>query len=139
MYKNFVEMLINSSVDGILAFDRECRYTVWNPAMEQLSGVSEEEALGHCAFDVFPFLRETGEDQYFYKALEGESVTATDRVFIVPQTGRRGFFRAPMARFQIHLPKPVEPAELIAVVANLAERTGNGTTPKHSQHSNGGQ
>jgi PAS domain S-box-containing protein len=73
MYKNFVERLIRSSVDGILAFDRECRYTVWNPAMEQLSGVSREEMIGRCAFEVFPFLRETGEDPYFYAALEGRS------------------------------------------------------------------
>ena len=27
------ERLIDSSPDGIFAFDRECRYTVWNPAM----------------------------------------------------------------------------------------------------------
>ncbi|MBA3767113.1 MAG: PAS domain S-box protein, partial [Acidobacteria bacterium] len=92
MYKNFVEMLINCSVDGILAFDRECRFTVWNPAMEHLSGVSREEALGKCAFDLFPFLKETGEDYFFYKALEGESVIATDRAYIIPKTGRRGFF-----------------------------------------------
>ena len=32
--------------------------------------------------------------------------------------------RALLAGFQIHLPKPIEPAELIAVVANLAQRTG---------------
>ncbi|HEV2912914.1 MAG TPA: PAS domain S-box protein, partial [Pyrinomonadaceae bacterium] len=92
MYQNFVEMLINSSVDGILAFDRECRYTVWNPAMEQLSGVSREEVLGKCAFEVFPFLKETGEDHYFHGALDGKSLTATDRAFVIPQTGRTGFF-----------------------------------------------
>jgi PAS domain S-box-containing protein len=92
MYKNFVEMLIQSSVDGILAFDRECRYTIWNPAMEQLSGVSRDEALGRSAFEVFPFLKESGEDQYFYAALEGRSVISTDRPFVVPRTGHQGFF-----------------------------------------------
>ncbi|HYY57408.1 MAG TPA: PAS domain S-box protein, partial [Pyrinomonadaceae bacterium] len=92
MYQNFVEMLINSSVDGILAFDRECRYTVWNPAMEQLSGVRRKDVLGKCAFEVFPFLKETGEDHYFQQALMGQSLTATDRAFVVPQTGRTGFF-----------------------------------------------
>jgi PAS domain S-box-containing protein len=92
MYKNLVEMLIDNSVDGIITFDHECRYTVWNAAMERLSGVSSEEALGKCAFDVFPFLKETGEDQYFYQALAGKSVTAIDRAFTVAETGRRGFF-----------------------------------------------
>jgi DNA-binding response OmpR family regulator len=47
--------------------------------------------------------------------------------------------RALMAGFQIHLPKPIEPAELIAVVANLAERTRNGTSSNLSQQSNGDQ
>jgi len=32
--------------------------------------------------------------------------------------------RALMAGFQVHVPKPIEPAELIAVVASLAGRTG---------------
>ena len=34
--------------------------------------------------------------------------------------------RAMLAGFQFHLPKPVEPAELIAVVANLTGRAGQG-------------
>ena len=28
------------------------------------------------------------------------------------------------AGFQLHVPKPIEPAELVTVVANLARRTG---------------
>ncbi|MCA1635837.1 MAG: response regulator, partial [Acidobacteria bacterium] len=34
--------------------------------------------------------------------------------------------RALHAGFQVHVPKPVEPVELIAVVARLAGRTGTG-------------
>jgi signal transduction histidine kinase len=34
--------------------------------------------------------------------------------------------RALNAGFQVHVPKPIEPAELIAVVASLTGRTGNG-------------
>jgi CheY-like chemotaxis protein len=47
--------------------------------------------------------------------------------------------RALMAGFQIHLPKPVEPAELIAVVANLAERTGKAASSTETVKSNGDQ
>ena len=32
--------------------------------------------------------------------------------------------RALRAGFQVHVPKPIEPAELVAVVASLAGRTG---------------
>ena len=64
--------LIDASVDGILAFDRECRYVAWNRAMESISGVSRDQVLGKRAFDVFPFLKETGEEKYLLEALAGD-------------------------------------------------------------------
>jgi len=84
--------LINSSVDGILAYDDKCRCTIWNPGMERISGVSKEQALGECALDVFPFLKKTEENRYFYEALAGRTVVARDRPYIVPETEGRGFF-----------------------------------------------
>jgi PAS domain S-box-containing protein len=119
MYKNLVEMLIESSVDGILAFDRECRYTLWNAAMEDISGVSAAEVLGKCAFEVFPFLRETGEDRYFRLALEGQSLTVTDRAFVIPQIGHQGFFEARYA------PLHDQDGEVVgglAIIRNVTER-----------------
>ncbi len=84
--------LIDASVDGILAFDRECRYTAWNRGMERISGLHSETVLGRLAFDLFPFLKETGEDKYFYEALAGRNAVAESRTYTVPETGRRGFF-----------------------------------------------
>ena len=89
-----LERLIASSVDGVLAFDHECRYTVWNPGMERISGVPAAEALGRVAFDVFPFLVEIGEDAHFHAVMAGQTVVADDRPFSVPGTGREGFFEA---------------------------------------------
>jgi PAS domain S-box-containing protein len=89
--KEFSERLINSSVDGILAFDRDCLYTVWNQAMERISGIRREETIGKCAFDVFPFLKESGEDQFFHDALAGKTVVANDRPYKT-RAGREGFF-----------------------------------------------
>lgn len=88
------ESLIRSSIDGILAFDRECRYTIWNPGMERISGIKKEDALGRVAFELFPFLKETGEDKFFLQALSGKTAVATDRPFEVPTTGRKGYFEA---------------------------------------------
>src|SRR3954447_26924768 len=84
--------LIEASVDGILAFDRECRYVAWNRAMESISGVTREEVLGKRAFDVFPFLKETGESKCLLEALEGRAVVVENRPYAGPQTGRAGFF-----------------------------------------------
>jgi PAS domain S-box-containing protein len=90
--KELAERVIGCSVDGILAFDRECRYTVWNPAMETISGFTAEEVLGRSAFEVFPFLEEIGEDRFFHAALAGERLVAEDRPYRIPTTGRQGFF-----------------------------------------------
>src|SRR5215471_5716806 len=59
------ERLIDSSTDGIFAFDRECRYIVWNPALERILGLKQSQTLGKNAFDVFPFLRERGGEKFY--------------------------------------------------------------------------
>ena len=86
--------LLDASVDGILAFDRDCRYLAWNRAMECISGLRRDEVLGKCAFDVFPFLKETGEHRYLLEALTGKSQIAENRRYVIPETGRAGFFEA---------------------------------------------
>jgi PAS domain S-box-containing protein len=111
--------LIEASVDGILAFDRECRYVAWNRAMESISGVRRDEVLGKCAFDVFPFLKETGESKYLLEALAGRSVVAENRPYAVPETGRAGFFEGHYS------PLRNERGEVvggIAIIRNITER-----------------
>ena len=61
--------------------------------MERIAGLRSEEVLGKCAFEVFPFLKQTGEDKCFYAALAGESSTSDDTPYTVPETGRHGFFQ----------------------------------------------
>src|SRR5687768_3712783 len=88
----FLKCLLEANVDGIIAFDREYRYMTWNRAMERISGVKREHVLGHYAFDLFPCLKETGEDKYYFEALAGHSVVAENRPYIIPQSGHSGFF-----------------------------------------------
>src|SRR6185295_4294571 len=85
--------LLDAGVEGILAFDRDFRYTAWNKAMERISGMSAADVLGKSAFDLFPFIRETGEDKCLYAALAGESSTSENRPYSIPKTGRKGFFK----------------------------------------------
>jgi PAS domain S-box-containing protein len=89
----FLTRLLEASVDGILAFDQDCRYTAWNQAMERISGVRRDDVLGKNAFVVFPFLRETGEDKCLLDALAGKSSVSDKRPYTIPETGREGFFR----------------------------------------------
>jgi PAS domain S-box-containing protein len=85
-------LLLQSSTDGILAFDLECRYTLWNSSMERMTGIPATEAVGRVAFEVFPFIREIGEDRNFMQALAGEATISLARPFSVPSTGKSGYF-----------------------------------------------
>ena len=113
----FLKCLLEANVDGIIAFDRECRYTTWNRAMERISGVKREEVLGKCAFEIFPCLKETGEDKYYLAAVAGKSVVAENRPYTIPQSGRRGFFDG------YYSPRHDETGEVIGGVAIIRDVT----------------
>lgn len=74
--RDLLDAVVQSSPQGIFAFDREYRYTIWNSAMEQLTGCSRSDAVGRSAFELFPSLRASGEDRHYRQAVEGESVLA---------------------------------------------------------------
>ena len=92
--KQLLERLISSSVDGILAFDGELFFTVWNPAMERILGVSASKTLGRHVFAACPFLKELGENEHFEAALKGEKVISKDKRYTIPGTARQGYFEA---------------------------------------------
>lgn len=56
----FNQEIINSAREGIVVYDRELRYLVWNPYMEELSGFKASEVLGRRVDEVFPKLKEDG-------------------------------------------------------------------------------
>jgi PAS domain S-box-containing protein len=113
----FLKCLLEANVDGILAFDREFRYTTWNRAMERISGVKREHVLGKCAFDLFSCLKETGEDKYYREALAGRSVVAENRPYVIPQSGRKGFFDG------YYSPRHDEKGEVVGGVAIVRDVT----------------
>ncbi len=128
--KKFSENLIKSSVDGILAFDNECRYTVWNPGMEIITGMKKEDVLGKCAFDVFPFLKETGEDKYFFGTLKGSTLISSDRPFVVPESGQAGFFEG---RYSPLLNDKGEVIGGTAIIRDITEHKKLEEQLRHSQ------
>src|ERR1051325_94003 len=107
----FLKCLLEANVDGILAFDREYRYTTWNRAMERISGMKRDDVLGRNAFELFPCLKETGEDKYYFEALEGKSVVAENRPYTIAQSARRGYFDGYVS------PRHDEKGELVGGVA----------------------
>ncbi len=113
----FLKCLLEANVDGIIAFDREFRYTTWNRAMERISGVKREHVLGKYAFDLFPCLKETGEDKYYFEALAGRSVVAENRPYHIAQSGHSGFFDG------YYSPRHDENGEVVGGVAIIRDVT----------------
>ncbi len=91
------ELLITSSPLGVIAFDKECRYALWNPSVEEMCGIKKEEVLGRRAFDIFTFLEATGEDRYYRETLAGKTFLVENRKLRNPVTGREIFFDATYA------------------------------------------
>lgn len=67
------------------------------------------------------------------RALEAERGGKIPAIALTAYASSEERLRALSAGFQIHLPKPVEPSELIAVLANMGSRsTATGTSPRGS-------
>ena len=79
--------MIDASVDGMFAFDRDCRIIAWNQAMQRITGLSRDEVLGKRVADVFPFLRETDIDNCFSAALDGKESVSENHPYGPSETG----------------------------------------------------
>ena len=78
--------LLDASVDGIFAFDRELRLIAWNHAMQRISGLSREEVLAKSVLEVFPFLHE-GHEGSVLGVLSGRESVCQDHPYRPAGTG----------------------------------------------------
>ncbi|MBI2472917.1 MAG: EAL domain-containing protein [Planctomycetes bacterium] len=93
-------LLAESSQDGILAYDKDIRYTFWNKAMERITGVTSKEVLGKSPFEIFPFLEEVGEGDSYRETIKGKTIKSSAIPYSIPQTGRYGYFES--SRFPLY-------------------------------------
>lgn len=117
--EHFNEAIISSIGEGLIVYDRELRYRVWNRFMEELTGLSADEVLGKAALELFPHLREQGVDQLLERALEGETVLSPDLRYDVSSTGRKGWF---VGLYSPHISAAGEIIGVVAVLRDLTDR-----------------
>ena len=84
----FNKEIIHGAAEGIIVYDTELRYRVFNPFMERLTGKKAEEVLGKVAVEVFPRLRTSGVEDMLKRALAGEVVQMSD--VMVPKHSAEG-------------------------------------------------
>ncbi|MBI3649925.1 MAG: PAS domain S-box protein [Acidobacteria bacterium] len=83
----FNKQVIANAQEGIVVFDREMKYVVWNPFMEDLTGYRFEEVVGRPFLEVFPRYRDSPSDSSLEGALNGESSVGPDLPTASPKTG----------------------------------------------------
>ena len=85
------QQVIASVQEGVIVYDTDLRYKVWNPYMAELTGVPAKDVLGKRPSEVFPFLCEAGVIDRLERALTGENPPSIDFPFRISQTERRGW------------------------------------------------
>jgi len=96
----FNQQIVANMQEGVIVYSRDFQYLLWNQAMEEMSGLRAEAVLGKRPLEVFPFLEETGIYTMLTQALAGETVTAPDTYFHIPETGKSGWTCARFSPFK---------------------------------------
>ena len=118
----FNRQVIASAREGIVVYDRELRYEIWNPYMEALTGMEASQVLGRNALNLFPYVRENGVDVMLRRALAGETVRASDFPYYVPQTGKSGWISG------VYGPHVSASGDIIGVIGIIRDTTEQKTT-----------
>ena len=109
--------LIGSVHEGIIVYDCDLRYRLWNPFMERISGRSASEVLGRRPLEVFPWLESVGLIDRLRRALAGEKTDPFE--FAVDVPGHSGWVVNTTAPLRDEHGAIVG---LIGIVQDLAER-----------------
>ena len=117
--EHFTRAIISSVRQGIIVYDRELRYQVWNRFMEEITGLSAERVIGTHALDEFPHLRQQGIEALLQRALAGETVYSPDTPFVIPDTRRSGWVTAV---YSPHVSPDGEVIGVVGIVHDITER-----------------
>lgn len=90
----FATEIIDNAGEGIVVYDRDLRYLLWNRFMEDLTAMPADQVVGRRAIELFPHIREQHVDELLARAMTGETVASPDIHYYVPGTDRQGWISA---------------------------------------------
>jgi PAS domain S-box-containing protein len=112
----FSEAIISNAGEGIVVYDRDLNFLVWNQAMERFTGISSDQIIGKPALKIFPWMNSEGVDYQLELALNGETVTSSD----VPTELSNGSRRWHSA---LYSPQRNSKGEIIGVIGMISDIT----------------
>src|SRR5204862_5927021 len=90
-FDTFTSTLLDSIEDGVVVYDLQFRYQLFNRFMERLTGMRAEDVIGKNAFELFPHLTANGVDKLLERAATGETVRSPDQPYHIPANGKTGW------------------------------------------------
>ncbi|GAA4302780.1 hypothetical protein GCM10023183_14730 [Nibribacter koreensis] len=82
MEKEFSENLLETHINGIVAFDKDLNVTAWNKAMEEITGYPKAKVLGKSAQSFLAKGKQSGLKQNLKRVLKGSLVTMRHLPFL---------------------------------------------------------
>lgn len=87
----FIQDILSSVSEGIIVYDLDLRYRVWNRYMEDLTGITESEVIGRPFSDYHPDLNGDDIKKLLTDAINGNISASADVRFHIPSTGKTGW------------------------------------------------
>ena len=73
--------LADSIKDVFFAMDCNLKYTYWNKASEELTGIPVQEALGKSIYEIFPEIRGTSLEKFYLEVFEKQEFHSMENLF----------------------------------------------------------
>lgn len=116
----FNKEIIEGAAEGIIVYDTDLRYKVFNPFMEGLTGKRADEVLGKVATEVFPGLSASSIENMLNRALNGEVVKISDVLVPRHSAGGRDIWES--CTFAPHRDAHGKIAGVIGLVHDVTDR-----------------
>jgi PAS domain S-box-containing protein len=113
----FSQEIITSAREGVVVYDRELCIKVWNPCMEELSGLPASDVLGRRPQELFSDFRESGLEERLEQVLAGRQLPVMEFPRQVLASGRDGWLSDASA------PLRNGSGEIIGVIATMRDIT----------------
>ena len=127
----FIENLVESSPDHIIALDRNMNYLIWNRKCEEYYGLKKEDVIGKNVLEIFPSAHNTPAYEHFRRVLKGETVhlpaTAEEgphEVYLLPVKNEKGDIHA-ILWIEHDLSKEIESEKQLKEQTQLLETVFN--------------
>ncbi len=111
------ETIIASVQDGVMVTDRDLKIVVWNPYLERLSGLSQEDLVNTLAIELLDQTSENGAQDALRRALLGETIYTPDTPYHFSKSGRQGWIQS------VYAPLRTRQGEVVGVVVNIHDIT----------------